>query len=174
MTQRSLELEKAKNELLKPISFNLNGKDVVILADIRHSLLEILRDHGMTGAKEGCGVGECGACTVLVDGVPTNSCLTMGTWIEGKAVRTIEGEMKDGELSPVQQAYVDTGAIQCGFCTPGLVMRTTAFVEENEGKCCSREEIRHEHSGNLCRCTGYKSIVDAIEKSVEYYDAVGG
>ena len=87
-----------KNDLLKPISFNLNGKDVVLLADIRHSLLEILRDHGMTGAKEGCGVGECGACTVLVDGVPTNSCLTMGTWVEGKAVRTIEGEMKDGEV----------------------------------------------------------------------------
>ena len=149
------------------VAFTLNGKAVEMDIDIRHSLLEILRDHGLTGAKEGCGVGECGACTVLIDDVAINSCLTLGTWVNGKSVRTIEGEMRDGELSPVQQAYVESGAIQCGFCTPGLVMRTTAFVENEKQGYCSRDGIRHEHAGNLCRCTGYNTIVDAVEVAVQ-------
>lgn len=149
------------------VAFTLNGKAVELEIDIRHSLLEVLRNYGLTGAKEGCGVGECGACTVLIDGVAINSCLTLGTWVEGKSVRTIEGEMNEGELSPVQEAYVESGAIQCGFCTPGLVMRTTAFIESGEHHGCCRDDIRHEHAGNLCRCTGYSAVVDAVEAAVE-------
>ncbi len=149
------------------IECQLNGKPVELVVDVRQTLLEALREHGLTGTKEGCGVGECGACTVLIDDTPIDSCITLAVRAKGKSIRTIEGESVDGELSKVQQAYVDAGAVQCGFCTPGLVMKTTAFVEG----CCkgdiSRDDIRREHAGNLCRCTGYQNIVDAVERSLE-------
>ncbi|KEI73387.1 (2Fe-2S)-binding protein [Endozoicomonas elysicola] len=159
------------------IQCQLNGKPVELVVDVRQSLLEALRAHGLTGCKEGCGVGECGACTVLIDEVPIDSCITLAIRAEGRTIRTVEGESINGELSPVQQAYVDAGAVQCGFCTPGLVMKTTSYVEgltQSAGGCCQsgnidRDTIRREHAGNLCRCTGYQTVVDAVEQSIQYY-----
>lgn len=152
------------------LSCTVNGSPLRLEVDVRASLLEVLRAEGFTGAKEGCGVGECGACTVLVDNAPVDSCLYLAVWVEGKAVRTIEGEQRDGRLSPVQQAYVDVGAVQCGFCTPGLVMTSTAFVEAHRGKRVSRDDIRRGHAGNLCRCTGYSTIIDAVERCLTPQD----
>ena len=149
------------------LSLTVNGQLLQLDVDVRASLLDVLRAEGLTGVKQGCGVGECGACTVLVDGTPVDSCLYLAVWTEGKSVRTAEGEMKDGQLSVVQQAYVDAGAVQCGFCTPGLVMSSTAFVEKHQGQEVTREEIRRGHAGNLCRCTGYSTIVDAVERCLK-------
>ena len=147
------------------ISFTINAKPVTFQVDARQSLLDLLREQGYVSVKEGCGVGECGACTVLVDELPVDSCLYLALWVDGCAIRTVEGEAKDGKLSQVQQAYLDTGAVQCGFCTPGLIMASTAFVEKHQGqKKVSRHEIRRAHAGNLCRCTGYEGIIRAVEQ----------
>ena len=146
------------------ISCTINGKSFTLSVDVRKSLLDTLRQSGHTGVKEGCGAGECGACTVLIDNVPVNACLYLAVWADGRTIRTIEGESKDGKLSEVQQAYLDTGAVQCGFCTPGLVMASTAFVEQHKSRSVSREQIRKAHAGNLCRCTGYEGIIRAVEK----------
>lgn len=145
------------------ITFTVNGQAVCARVHPGMSLLDLLREQGFTGTKQGCGVGECGACTVLVDQVPVDSCLFLAVWVQGKAVRTIEGEAKDSVLSPVQEAYLEAGAVQCGFCTSGLIMNSTAFVEKHRGQAVSREDIRRGHAGNLCRCTGYSTIVDAVE-----------
>ncbi|MCD6321661.1 MAG: xanthine dehydrogenase iron sulfur-binding subunit XdhC [Clostridiales bacterium] len=153
------------HQLNRTITLNLNGKEKTLSVDIRESLLDVLRERlGQTSVKHGCGVGECGACSVLIDGVLTDSCIYLAIWADGKSIRTAEGESKDGEISRIQKAYVDAGAVQCGFCTPGMVMATTAFIEKNKGKKVTREEIRKGHSGNLCRCTGYNSIVNAVEE----------
>lgn len=153
--------------MFKRISVTINGKPLSFEVDVRESLLEVLRNRlGYTGAKKGCGVGECGACSVLIDGVPYDSCIYLAVWADGKEIRTIEGiASKNGELSEVQKAFVDEGAIQCGFCTPGLVLTTTAMAES--GKEFSREEVKRELSGHLCRCTGYQNILKAAEKSLE-------
>ena len=144
----------------KRLCMTVNGRAVEIEIDIRESLLDVLRDRlQFTGVKQGCSVGECGACTVLLDGTPVNSCIYLATWAHGKAVVTIEGLAQDGKLTPVQEAFVDEGAIQCGFCTPGVVLSTTAMVDS--GKCFTHDEVRRELSGHLCRCTGYQKIVDA-------------
>lgn len=128
--------------------------------------MELLRRLGYTGTKKGCGVGECGACTVLIDGIPIDSCLYLAVWADGKPIKTIEGVAeKNGELSKVQKAFVDEGAVQCGFCTPGLVLTTTALTES--GQDYTRAELKRELSGHLCRCTGYQSILQAAEKSLE-------
>ena len=148
--------------MLREISCTINGKAVNLTVDVRMSLLDMLRENGYLSVKEGCGVGECGACTVLIDGTPLDSCLSLAVWAQGKKIRTAEGEAKDG-LSPVQQAYLQAGAVQCGFCTPGLIMASTAFVEKHKGKQVNREDIRYGHAGNLCRCTGYETIVQAVE-----------
>ncbi len=149
----------------REISLTINKKSVSLTVDVRKSLLDVLREHGYTSVKEGCGVGECGACTVLIDEIPTDACLYLAVWADGCNVRTVEGESKDGELSEVQQAYLDTGAVQCGFCTPGLVMTSTAFVEKHKDKKnVTREEIKRAHAGNLCRCTGYEGIIRAVER----------
>lgn len=154
--------------MTQSLSVTLNGSSRQLTVDIRASLLEVLREIGCTGAKEGCGVGECGACTVLVDEVPVDACLYLAVWAEGRAIRTVEGEAREDRLSKVQQAYLDAGAVQCGFCTPGLIMTTTAFVEcRKAGATVSREEIRRSHAGNLCRCTGYETIVRAVEKCLK-------
>jgi len=154
--------------MIKNISFQINGKPIKLAIDARRSLSDILRGNGYISVKEGCGVGECGACTVLVDGRPYNACITLAIWVDGCAVRTVEGESKDNRLSDVQQAYLEEGAVQCGFCTPGFVMTSTAFLESHRGTPVSRELIRREHAGNLCRCTGYDSIVNAVEKCMEH------
>ena len=152
----------------RTITCQINGKDRILTIDVRQSLLEVLREHlGLTGVKQGCAVGECGACTVLVDGEPIDSCIYLAVWVEGKAVRTIEGEVKNGDLSPVQKAYVEEGAVQCGFCTPGFIMTSTAFIEKHQGNTVSPKDIRVGHSGNLCRCTGYHTIVNAVEKCLD-------
>jgi len=153
--------------MMQNISCTVNGKPVTLLVDVRKSLLEVLRENGFTGIKEGCGAGECGACTVLVDNIPVDSCLYLAVRADARNIRTIEGEARGGTLSAVQQAYLDAGAVQCGFCTPGLIMTTTAFVEKHRGKKVSRAEIRKAHAGNLCRCTGYESIVRAVEKCLK-------
>ena len=149
--------------MLKTIHCTVNGKPRELTVDVRSSLLDALRAEGLTSSKQGCGVGECGACTVLVDDIPTDSCIFLAVWADGHAIRTVEGEVKGDTISPVQQAYIDAGAVQCGFCTPGFIMTTTAFVEKNKGRTVSREEIRRGHAGNLCRCTGYDAIIAAVE-----------
>lgn len=149
--------------MFKEIKITVNGKVHELRVDIKKSLLEVLReDLGLTGAKQGCGVGECGACSVVVDGKVIDSCIYLAVWADGKEIKTVEGIAKeDGSLSDVQQHFVDDGAVQCGFCTPGLVVAATEFLEEN--KSPSRDEIRRGLSGNLCRCTGYQKIVEAVE-----------
>ena len=148
---------------LSRLSLTVNGQPCEFQVDIRESLLDVLRNRlQFTGVKQGCAVGECGACTVLIDGMPVNSCIYLAMWANGKSVTTIEGIEQHGELSEVQQAFVDEGAIQCGFCTPGLVLSTTAL--RDSGRSFSEAEIRRELSGHLCRCTGYQKIFDAAEK----------
>ena len=126
------------------------------------TLLEVLRENlGLTGAKEGCGLGACGACTVQVDGEPALSCLTLAVEVENKNILTIEGLVKNGEPDPIQTAFVNHGAIQCGFCTPGMIMSSKAFLDRNPAP--SRQALEEAISGNLCRCTGYKKIIEAVE-----------
>lgn len=150
----------------KKITFKVNGEEVSLEVDVRESLLEVLRKRlYLTGTKKGCEVGECGACTVIINGETVDSCIYLAIWADGKEVRTIEGEEKNGNLSRIQQAFVDEGAVQCGFCTPGFVMSATALVED--GEKLTREEIRRGMAGNLCRCTGYQNIVRAVEKVME-------
>lgn len=134
--------------------------DIAVLP--HRTLLQVLReDLGLTGAKHGCGLGECGACTVLVDGLPVNSCLMLAIQAHGCKVTTIEGLASDGRLHPLQEAFVEHGAIQCGFCTPGMILSAKALLDKNPRP--TEEEIRGAISGNLCRCTGYQKIVEAIE-----------
>ncbi|EKS4344444.1 xanthine dehydrogenase subunit XdhC [Clostridium sp. CTA-1] len=151
--------------LKSKIKFIVNDKKYEVEIDIRESLSEVLRSRlHLTGVKQGCCVGECGACTVLIDGVPTDSCIYLAAWADGKTIKTIEGVEKNGELSDVQKAFIDEGAVQCGFCTPGLVLTTTALVES--GKDYTDEQIKREISGHLCRCTGYKKIFNATKKAI--------
>lgn len=150
----------------KKVVFKVNGKEVNIEVDARETLLEVLRNRlHLTGTKKGCEVGECGACTVIINGETVNSCIYLAIWVDGKEVRTIEGEEKNGNLSRVQQAFVDEGAVQCGFCTPGFVMSATVLVESK--KKLSRDELKKGMSGNMCRCTGYQNIVRAVEKVLD-------
>ncbi len=124
--------------------------------------VDVLReDLGLTGTKEGCGSGECGACSILVDDVVKLSCIMTAAQLEGRKIVTIEGVGQDGELHPVQRSFVERGAIQCGFCTPGMVIAAVGFLKENPDP--TREEIRAGMSGNICRCTGYEKIIDAVE-----------
>ena len=149
------------------IGFEINGKKKKIQIDVRQSLLEVLRERlGLTGVKQGCAVGECGACTVLIDGEPIDACLFLAVWADGRSIRTVEGESRDGTLSKVQEAFVEEGAVQCGICTPGFVMAATAFVEKHKNEAPGRSRIRQGLAGNLCRCTGYDTIVAAVEKTI--------
>mgnify|MGYP003584331812 FL=1 len=153
--------------ILTPIKCPINGQMRELMVDPRTSLLELLRSEGLTSINQACAVGECGACTALIDGIPIDTCIFLAVWADGKTICTAEGEVKDGTISQVQQAYVDTGAVQCGFCTPGLVMTTTALVEKYKGQQLCRDTIRRELAGNLCRCTGYEKVIDAVLASVD-------
>ena len=140
----------------------VNGNQVSVKINPFARLLDVLReDLHLTGTKEGCGVGECGACTVIVDGETVNTCLTLAASMEGKCITTIEGIAANDELHPIQQAFIDHAALQCGFCTPGLVLSAKALLDKYPHP--SKEEIKVAISGNLCRCTGYQQVVEAIE-----------
>lgn len=151
----------------KKIHFILNGDEVSAEVESHKMLLEILREtFEMTGAKEGCGQGECGACTVLVDGISVNSCIYPVFEAEGKSITTIEGLVEEGNrLHTIQAAFVENGGVQCGFCTPGMIMSTKALFDENSDP--DDITIRKAISGNLCRCTGYVQIVESIKKAAE-------
>ncbi len=152
--------------MLKILHFTLNGKSVETACDERASLLELLRELGCTSVKKGCEVGECGACTVLVNGEAIDSCIYLALWAEGKTVLTVEGlKAADGTLSPIQIAFIEQAAVQCGFCTPGLIMTAVEIV--GTGRRYTREELRKLISGHLCRCTGYQNILNALEQIVD-------
>src|SRR5215471_14841158 len=142
------------------LTCTVNGEEHSVLADTRDTLLDLLRDRlGLTGTKEGCGNGNCGTCTVLLDGAPVNACLVLALEAPGRDIVTIEG-LAAGALHPLQQALVEQGGTQCGFCTPGIVMSAKALLDANPNP--SEAQIRHAIAGNLCRCTGYGKIVEAI------------
>ena len=147
------------------LEFELNGNRVEASVNPWDRLIDLIRGPlGLTGTKEGCGEGECGACTVIVDGLAVNSCLFPAPEVDGKRVTTIEGlQSGDGELSPLQQAFVDGGGIQCGFCTPGMILSATALLGRNPDP--SEAEVREALVGNLCRCTGYVQIFEAIKSA---------
>lgn len=149
------------------IEFTLNGKPCSVEAPAQVSLLHLLRDYvGLTGTKEGCGVGECGACSVLLDGKLVNSCLVLAPQVGGRDVVTIEGVRgEDGGPNDLQRNFIDHGAVQCGYCIPGMVLAGEALLAKRSDP--SRAEIREAIAGNLCRCTGYQQIVDAIEATAE-------
>jgi len=149
------------------ISFTCNGKQISVDVPPETRALDVLRDQlGLTGVKEGCGRGECGACTILLDGKPVSSCLLLAPKLEGKNILTVEGlERPDGTLHPLQAAFLEEGAVQCGFCTPGMIMSSKALLDENPRP--GTEEIEEALSGNICRCTGYAKIVRAVQRAAE-------
>jgi len=143
------------------IRLKVNQEPRELRVDINRTLLDVLReDLGLTGAKYGCGNGECGACTVLVEGKPVASCLTLAVSVDGKEITTIEGLESGGKLHPIQQAFIERGAIECGYCTPGMILTAKALLDENPNP--SEEEVREYLRGNLCRCTGYVKITEAV------------
>jgi carbon-monoxide dehydrogenase small subunit len=145
----------------QPVRLRVNGCEYRLLVPVHRTLLEVLReDLGLVGTKHGCEVGECGVCTVLVDGKPTLSCLVLAVDAEGHEVTTIEGLSQDGELHPLQKAFADLGALQCGYCTPAMILTAKALLEENPTP--TREQIRDALSGVFCRCTGYVKIIEAV------------
>jgi len=148
------------------VKFVINGRSYEIPIEPHMTLVEVLRDKlDITGTKISCGAGECGACTVLIDGKPALSCLTLAMTAREKNILTIEGLAEGSNLHPIQKAFVDHGAIQCGFCTPGMILATKALLDENPNP--TREEVKRALSGNLCRCTGYVKIVDAVLAAAE-------
>ncbi|MEI7988554.1 MAG: (2Fe-2S)-binding protein [Chloroflexota bacterium] len=147
--------------MLHEITLTVNGDPYTVAVKSHYTLLKVLREQiGLTGTKIGCENGECGACTVLMDGDPVNSCLVLAVEADGHAIQTVEGLSKDGKLHPLQQAFIDHNAIQCGFCTPGMLMVAKGLLDKNSDP--NEDEVREAITGNLCRCTGYIRIVDAI------------
>jgi carbon-monoxide dehydrogenase small subunit len=148
------------------VSFKLNGEHIEVLADDNMTLLDLLRDGiGLTGTKKGCEEGECGACTVILDGRPINSCMSLAREVEGHEVITIEGLASNGRLHPIQQQFIEKWALQCGYCTPGMIMSAKALLDVNPHP--TEKEIRDAIAGNLCRCTGYAKIIEAIHATAE-------
>jgi carbon-monoxide dehydrogenase small subunit len=146
------------------VSFILNGLQVTVKTEAHRRLLDLLRDDlNLTGTKEGCAIGECGACTVVMNKLAVNSCLVLAGQIDGAEIITIEGLMKNGALHSLQQKFIEKGAVQCGFCTPGMIMSAYALLLSNKNP--EEEEIKEAIAGNLCRCTGYKQIIEAIADS---------
>jgi carbon-monoxide dehydrogenase small subunit len=148
------------------LKLHVNGEEFEILTEVNKTLLEVLReDLGLTGTKRGCDLGACGACTVVIDGKPHLSCITLAAAVQGKKIMTIEGLAQEGKLHSLQKAFVEKGAIQCGFCTPGMILTAKAFLDEHPHP--SEGEVKKAISGNLCRCTGYVKIVEAIISAAE-------
>lgn len=144
----------------------INGEQIRLNIFPKLRLVDLLRDDlGLTGTKEGCGEGECGACTVIVDGKTVNSCLLLAMQVTGKDIWTIEGVSKEGKMSPLQQAFIDHGAVQCGYCTPGMILSAQLLLDQNTSP--NRREIAKALSGNVCRCTGYEKIIDAVEDAAK-------
>lgn len=155
------------------VSFTLNGESKTVRFDPRRSLADVIReDCGKTGTHLGCEHGVCGACTVLIDGAPSRSCLMLGAMADGKDITTVEGLATDGVFNHVQQGMWDAMSFQCAFCSPGFIMSTMALLEENPNP--TEQEIREELSGNLCRCTGYQSIVDGVMAAIDNLNSTTG
>jgi carbon-monoxide dehydrogenase small subunit len=154
---------KTQKALLK---LNVNGESFDLLAPVNKTLLEVLREEmNLTGTKHGCEVGECGTCTVLVDGEPVLSCLTLPIEVQGRAITTIEGVAQNGHPHPLQEAFTELGAAQCGYCTPGMILAAKALLDEHPQP--TRDEIKEALSGNLCRCTGYLKIFESVELAAQ-------
>ena len=151
-----------KKQLLK---MKVNGKEIETFVRTDARLLDVLRDLGYLGVKEGCGTGECGACTVIMDGKTVLSCITFALQANGKEIITVEGLAKNGKLHPVQEAFVEKGAVQCGYCIPGFIMSSVYLLNKNPNP--TREEILDALEGNLCRCTGYVKIIEAVEAAAK-------
>lgn len=148
------------------IALKVNGEIHEVLVETHRTLLEVLRENiGLTGTKEACDTGECGACAVLLDGIPVNSCLVLALDARGKDITTIEGLAVNGKLHPVQKAFVEHGAAQCGFCTPGMIITAKALLDENPKP--TEQQVRQAISGNLCRCSGYGKVLEAIKAASE-------
>ena len=144
------------------LTLTVNGEARDMIVPVHKSLLEVLReDLNLTGTKHGCELGECGTCTVLVDGLPVLSCLALPVELQGREIKTVEGMADNGHLHPLQQAFAELGAAQCGYCTPGILLAAEALLGDNPAP--SRQEVREALAGNLCRCTGYTKILDAVE-----------
>ena len=153
-------------------TLNVNGQTYQLAVEAHETLLDVLREKlRLTGTKKGCNVGDCGACTVLVDGEPMNSCLLLATEMEGKSITTVEGLARDGHLTPLQKAFVAEGAIQCGYCTSGMVLSATALLARNPHP--SPAEIKDALAGHLCRCTGYAGILRAVQSCEKYRGEAG-
>ncbi|HEV2027524.1 MAG TPA: (2Fe-2S)-binding protein [Candidatus Dormibacteraeota bacterium] len=157
-----MKQEVLRNVQREVVALDVNGERVEMLLPVHKTLLEVLReDMQLTGTKHGCELGECGTCTVLVDGRPELSCLLLPVQLDGRAITTIEGMAVGSELHPLQQAFAELGAAQCGYCTPGILLSAKSLLETDPSP--SRDEIREALAGNLCRCTGYAKILDAID-----------
>jgi carbon-monoxide dehydrogenase small subunit len=157
----------------QPIQLTINGEVVDLLVPPNRTLLAVLReDLGLTGAKQGCDTGECGACTVLLDGLPVNACLVLAVLADGRQITTIEGLAQGDRLDPLQVAFHELGAVQCGFCTPGTILSAKAFLEENPNP--TLDEVKQGLSGNLCRCTGYVKILEAVMAAAAAQRGEGG
>jgi aerobic-type carbon monoxide dehydrogenase small subunit (CoxS/CutS family) len=151
----------------KRIALKINNQDYELLVAHNETLAQVLRGTqvNLTGTKQGCEIGDCGACTVLMDGKPVNSCLVLAVQASGHEITTIEGLARKGKLNPIQEAFIEAGAVQCGFCTPGMILKAKALLDKNTKP--TRQEIRKTFVGNLCRCTGYFKIINAVEKASE-------
>lgn len=151
----------------KHIALKINNQDYELLVADNETLAQVLRGTqvNLTGTKQGCEIGDCGACTVLMDGKPVNSCLVLAVQASGHEITTIEGLARNGKLHPIQEAFIEAGAVQCGFCTPGMILKAKALLDTNTKP--TRQEIRKAFVGNMCRCTGYFKIINAVEKASE-------
>jgi carbon-monoxide dehydrogenase small subunit len=164
---------KKISAMKKQIKLIINETEYELLVEQNETLAQVIRGPqiNLTGTKQGCELGDCGACTILLNNKPVNSCLVLAVQANGSNITTIEGLAKDGKLHPVQQAFIDEGAIQCGFCTPGMILKTKALLDENPSP--TRQEIREALTGNLCRCTGYARIVIAVRKAADLMKNAG-
>jgi carbon-monoxide dehydrogenase small subunit len=151
----------------RTLTLKINGEERLVAFPVHHSLLEVLREEcGLTGTKHGCELGECGACAVLVDGRPVLSCLVLAAEMEGREIETVEGLQQGNRLHPLQEAFADLGAAQCGYCTPGILLTAQALLRQNDRP--TREETRQALAGNLCRCTGYQKILQAVDLAASW------